>query len=278
MPRRYAKKRGSVQRKRSSGRRTSSRKSSSKVSFAKSVKAIVHRMAENKRVSYNSGTTGIGLNSIIGTNWDSTSVIAVSPYTSRLPITQGTGQGQRIGNRINIRKLTMNAIFVPEQYDAVFNPTPKPMNITMYFLYSKNDPNASPTAAASTSNFFQNSGSSTGITGRLVDDLYKVNTDLWTVKKKITFKLGNAVYNGTGTSPGNQSYANNDYPLNKKISIDLTKHCHKTQKFDDNTSLPSNPVLFCIILLANADGSAVANVSAVIAKMYYTLECQYEDM
>ena len=278
MPRRYAKKRVSVQRKRSSGRRTSSRKSSSKVSFAKSVKAIVHRMAETKIVSYNSGTTGIGLNSIIGTNWDTNCVIAVSPYNTKLPVNQGTGQGQRIGNRISTRSLTMNAIFVPQAYDAVFNPTPKPLNITMYFVYSKNDPNASPTASGAGSTFFQNSGSATGITGRLIDDLYRVNTDLWTVKKKVTFKLGYSLYGGTGTSAGSQSFANNEYKLNQKISIDLTKHCHKIQKFDDNTSLPSNPVLFCLILVANADGTASPNVSAVLANMYYSLEYKYDDI
>jgi len=262
----------SYRKKSSMKKRAYKRKSAPKATFAKRVKTVISRMAENKTQNFRGSTHVFPYTN---TNWV-TSVIPMTPDNLFLNIAQGVGQGQRIGNSITIKSLKLSGVLRPLPYSATTNPTPVPLYVKLFFLTRKEIPTD---LTVSLADLFQygNTSEGPGNSTEIKNMNRQINTDAWTVHTMRTYKLGFANYAGTGSDAGQQFNANNDFKLNHFINIDLTKYCVKNVKFNDNNADPTtrNIVMYPIVYTAN---SSFMSDAAYPAKFEYALDVVYEDL
>lgn len=246
------------------------------------VKQAIHRNVENKMRE--SG----GLNYLVPTtygNYQQQSIFPLTPYfeaglstSQNLDITQGTGVSNRVGNQIKTRSGYFKAVIYPAPYSASFNPTPQPLNVTMWVFTLKSGLTDSTGTVLSTlqSNWFKNQNGALPITNTLQDQVLVPNTDVINVKYRKTFKLGYASDTGTGVSVTNQSFANNDYRLNHVIKVNMTRFLRKAIRYVDNNAQPSTSTTWCCFTIANASNSAFAS-TAVPAYIQWEYKYQFED-
>lgn len=249
-----------------------------KPSMVSLIKKTIHRLAEDKRMNFQGNVYGTTYG---GNNWNSNCVIPCSPYPAYLQNSQGITQNTRIGNKISTRSLWMRGIAYPAAYNATSNPIPCPMEIRMIFVKAKDQPTALLQSGGYMNSFFQNGSSASAPSGSLSDVYRQVNKELFTVMGTHSFKLGYASYNQAsgGSIPSSQYFANNDFKLNHRLNINLTKMCPKTVFFNDNTSVATSPLLQCLIFAsyANNENYGPANANTFF-KIDYELEYVYEDM
>lgn len=225
----------------------------------KTVKAVVKRVlareAEVKTVQeYN---YGVNLYSPNYPTYDATNIFPLGPRQTTLPLAQGTGQGNRIGNRVHTRKLIVAGSLIPNAYNATTNPLPQPMDVSIWIFYDKSTPSANPTPAAN-GDFYQNGSGSATFGGDTLDMISPVNTDRYRILAKKNFKLGWSNYEGTGAQPTNQNFTNNDYKMTCNFRFDLTKHYPKVVRWNDNgTSTPTTRGLWMMITPAWGQGTTI---------------------
>jgi len=205
--------------------------------------------------------------------WSSQNVFPLGPDPTSVVISQGTGQGQRVGNVIKTKKLTFKGTIVALPYDSIFNTAPAPVQLKMWIFYDRTDPTAVP---APITNFFQNGNTQKGFANDLVDMWSPVNTDRYTVLATKQFKLGFASATGSGSTAPQQYFSNNDFKYNCNFSFDLTKHYPKTVKFNDNTTTPTTRGLFCLVQYVAATGGQFLSGTRACA-MQYMQDYVYED-
>ena len=238
---------------------------------ARIAKQVVSRQAETKMVQYFS--TGLDILPSSATGFP-VSIQPVSPYTGFLEIAQGVGQGQRVGNRIKLKSLTMKGTIWPLPYNASSNPNPVPTQVVLWFFVQRTSMTTTP---ANLTQFLQEGDTSRGLQNNLSDLVSTVNKDVYRLFARRVFKVGYAGYGGTGTQPAFQAFANNDFKLNHNFRVNLTRHAIKTVIYSDATSnIPRTRGIWCVAQAIAADGSAMAN-NIVPCKMSYELSCTYED-
>ncbi|UYD39128.1 MAG: capsid protein [Wigfec virus K19_593] len=268
--RKYAKKRFHKKR---AFKKPSSKRSNykSKSSLKQLIANTVLSLAEVKNQVYTNVLNVAGYTS----NNASAQFLPVSPYTGLLDIAQGYGDGERIGNKIRIKKLTMEYILWPLQYNGTTNATPSPQEFKIWFFKDKINTTAvaSPT---SIQNFFDDGNTTITPTGSIPDLARPVNKLSYTLCTSRIHKIGTAAYEGTGVNVGSQSYANNDFKLNVRHKVDLTRYCPKVMQYDDLASIPTSPLLQCWFECMDSDGAA--GVAADLAlRMSYTMKVEYTD-
>lgn len=239
----------------------------------KMVRREIARNVEDKtQQTYN---LGLNIRGPTHANFDD-QVVQISPCATALTISQGTGQGSRVGNSIKIKRCMFKGTLVPIAYDATVNPTPTPLQVKMFLFYDKlAAPNDAITPKAS-NDFFQNGNSSTGFHNDLVDMWSPVNADRYKVFYTKIFKLGYAEYAGTGVNVAQQGFANNDFKFNQNFNIDITKYMVKHLKYKDNSSDPSTRSLYCMWLPSYATGATIGS-TINCAGVQYMLDIKYED-
>lgn len=238
-------------------RRVHKRKSyAKKTSIKRVVKAVIHRAAETKNIQrYNLGMNIYPANSasFLG------SIIELGPGSTML-ITQGAGQGSRIGNRIETVSHTFKGTLTPNPYNATTNPDPRPLQVKMWIFYDKTDPTAVPNPVGNP--FFQDGSSVVGFANDLVDHWRPINTDRYRILAQRTFKLGYSQYAGTAATVANQganqAYSNNDFKMNCPFSINLTKHQIKQIRFNDANNEPMTRRMFAMFQPVEASGTQMA--------------------
>lgn len=182
-----------------------------------------------------------------------------SPAGSTVAIVSGTEQGQRVGNVIRTKYATLKGIVFPFPINNTLNPDPKPMEVCMWiFKLKRADPLggwyiASAEEAVSTA-FFQDGNSVSGITGELIDVMKAINQDRIQLLHKRIFKVGFASGADLTTE-----HPNNDFKLNQKFSINITKYLSKVVKYDDNDDDPSINPTYCLIQGYCADSTVQSN-------------------
>jgi len=272
----YGKRRAAPKGAKKSTRRPTKRSYKPRTSLAKKVQAIVSRHVENKTIQQFAQNVPIKNYHSVGWAADCFG-IPMSPQAGCMEIFQGTGQGQRIGNSIKIKKLTFKGIIFPAPYSLVSNLSPQPTEIKFWFGYQKNVPTAKPDAYFS---FFQNGSSAQNFSTNLLDMVKPVNADTFKIFKTRCFKLGFANYEHAGIDNSQQRYANNDFALNHKFSFDLTPYVVKHMKYLDNTTsviMQRGLWLMCEAVWANGSSSSLIQNGEVQALMSYTISCDYED-
>lgn len=251
------------------------KKNKSRVKPSQNIKAYVKREisrnAETKEVSfYTYGASVLNADSPAFVS----SIIPVSPYTGFLDIGQGTGEGNRIGNRIKIKRLTMKGVLFPLPYNSSTNPTPLPSHVVLWFFMKRVESTELPTTLGG---FLEEGNTSRNLQNQLSDLISRVNNDRYRYFFRKIFKIGTSGYGGTGSQVAYQYFENNDFKLNQRFSIDLTPYVVKNVIYDDNTTnTPRTRVLCCLMQAIAADGSSMAS-NIVPCECAYELNCQYED-
>lgn len=255
--------------KKSNKKRTVNR---SKAIVSAPVKSYVNKLlknsVENKSIQYNGG--------FIMANYaddNQMRAFALSPGTT-IPLNQGSGAGNRLGNRIKIVKATLNYWMVPAPYSGLLNPVPKPLMIRVWIGYSKTNPTLLPTAA-DMAVFFQNGSVANPPNNFIADMLRAVNKDKFVIFSDRKHKLGNADITGTGFTAGNQYYSNNDFKYNIMRKVDITNYIINNIKFDDSTVIPTTRGLFCWCQIVYADNTATTGQSP--ANFNYFVDLVFED-
>lgn len=243
----------------------------------KMIRREISRNNENKTAQYYNFDTRLYIPG--NANFPNDNIFPIGIDPGAIVINQGTGQGQRVGNQIKMKKLMFKGTVVPLPYDATFNANPQPVQLKMWIFYQKTTPTAVPNPMAGPG-FFQNGSVDKGFQNDLVDMWSPVNTDVYRVLTTRTFKLGYADYSGTAQNTGNnaaaQSFSNNDFKLNANFSINLSKYYPQRVKFNDNTAVPTTRGLFCMCQYVASTGAPLPT-SAYMLNIQYMLTCQYED-
>lgn len=240
--------------------------------IARVCKKVLTDMAEKKTVRFN-WSKPIGP---YGTqNWTTNAVYPITPYTGFADIAQGTGQANRVGNRITTRRLIFNGILNPEPYNATTNPNPAPLEVLMIIYRDKSDPLNFTT---SLTNLYQNGNGASTPNGTLTDLIFPFNTDRYTIYYKRVFKLGYNAYLGTGQNAGAQNFTNNDFKLNCRFWVDCTKYVNKIMKFNDTANTPIIPVLQVAFLPMRADGGSVGVAVDGMCRVQANWQLDYFDV
>lgn len=210
-------------------------------------------------------------------------VFAVSPSSAGvINVASGTGNGQRIGNKITTKRLIHVLTLTPAaQAIGSVNPTPLPYYIRVYWVKRKgntiNAPGTAQLTTTATANFFEiGAGLGTaGFTGDLIDMGKFVNKDDYVYLTHRDYKLGPAI-NTQQASTTFSNYANNDFKFTIVDRVDLTKYCPKTILYDDD-DVSTQPTIYCICQIVPADGSA-ANPLWVPVQWRNEVMYKYTDM
>jgi len=217
-----------------------------------------------------------------GASFDTGNTIRISPNASSMPIAQGTGQANRIGNKITTKRCMLNMTMQPAPYSSIFNPAPAPMHVKLALFYDKQNPTGMNANAGTTvdpiprQNFFQFGNSATNISGNLTDIIAPFNKDRYAVLATKTMKLGYAAYVGSGSNANAQGFANNDFKLVFSVKWDITKYLTKTINFPDSSNDPSTRGLWLQVMPAQVGSTGSAGV--IPLSLSYWVDLKYTDM
>lgn len=212
-----------------------------------------------------------------GLNWGlDFGVWLLNPTQNRIDITQGVGQGQRVGNNIRTKSSYLSGILYANQQNAAYNTTPKPYEV-MFIIYKiLGQGNI---ADVTLTGLFQNGNSQAIPTGTLQDLTLPINQDKYRIYYRRVFKIGPADNTGSGSSTGLQFFANNDYKRNQRFYIPLTKYMDKRMKFNDTDRNVKNDNLYLAVLPLACDGTQqVAGNSLAAVNMLMTQTYNYTDV
>lgn len=226
--------------------------SARRAEFGTKVRSVVTRMAEKKTANY---ATSFFFGATNATSFYTTQIQYATGITTALNIGQGTGQGDRIGDKIRVQKLKLDMAFWPTPYNVSTNPTPEPQYIRVWVFSQKNS-NAPITSLAT---FFQNGNASSAPTGTLLDLLKKINQDQYTYLTHREFKLGYAAFVGApGGVVGSGYFSNNDFEMVHKESIDLTPLVPKIWTFNDTGNTCTSKAVYVMYEAMSCDGQTSA--------------------
>lgn len=220
------------------------------------VKKEISRNIENKSVS--TDPVAYTFNAV-----NTTCSPAVSLTFPALSISQGTGDGTRIGNKINIKRAVINMNFTCSTQNASDT---GPFYVMFYIGRLKQDPAATP-AAADLLKLLNDGSGSTGLTNSTLTMLRNINRDYFTISATRKFKLGMASSLSAVTT-----YPNNDFPLNRQFKISLKSLLGPLTFDDNNTTRNKFLYLWAHVIQVNS----TATTSAPVVLEYY-VDINYED-
>lgn len=270
--RRFSKSKKSTYRKK---RRGGVRRRTSTKGLRRAVRKQIRRAAETKSIQrFNLGQSLLPSNAAGFV----ASIIELGPGSTML-IGQGTGQGQRVGNRIETVRHVFKGTICPYPQDPSTNPNPQPIVVKMWIFYDKTDPTAVPNPIGNP--FFQDGNGVAGFSNDLVDTWRPVNTDRYRVLCARTFKLGFSEYAGTASTTVNQgqyqAYSNNDFKMNCNFRINLTKYQIKKIRYNDGNNEPMTRRMFCMFQCVAASGIQI-NSTFIPAGVQYMEDYKYKDI
>lgn len=222
---------------------------------------------------------------VSSSSYQTNCIIPLTPYYEaglssgiNLDIVQGTGVGARIGNRIQTKSGYLRAVIFPLSYSATTNPTPGPLNVTMWIFRLKSGLTDSTGQVLSTlqNNFFKNQNSASGFANTLADQVGVVNPDTINLLYRKTFKIGYATYSGTGNQANFQSFANNEYKYNAHIRMNVTKYLRKNIRYLDNNAQPQTSTTWMCFTLNYASGSTMTSTTQA-CQFEFEYDYRYED-
>lgn len=244
-------------------RRTVSKSSKVSKTIKRYVSSVIHRNLENKRMTTEFTKNLYGIAGGVA-GFQTNNIIPLSPNSLTggiYTITQGVGQQQRVSNSISVRKAYLRGVLIPQPYNAVSNPTPTPLNVKIWiFSLRRNVLQASAADVYQTmsNTFFSNGNTSIGLLGTIYDIITPHNKDVVNVHYTRTIKLGYESYSGvTGGATATDSKANNDYNLNYKMTLDITRWLPKKMLFNDTDSGTTSKQLYCVFEPVYYNGSTM---------------------
>lgn len=250
------------------------------------------RLVETKEVTIGAGTNLVSVDNV---NWGTTNNRSLTPGANEWTIDPGTGNGQRIGNRITVKRVKFRFVLTPMPW-TVSTVYPRPYIVVLYLGHLK--PNAVQSLqgwsdALYTKAFSYGAGSVLGLTGTLFDLVQPINRELLTIRKRYRFKIGyqnytfnhnnwNDLGNGSVSLPPSAHYgwANNDFKSSIVKAIDITKYFPRDIVFDDTTGIANAPTsrpLYCSWEVIPADGTSLAPTDTGVT-CNWRLDLSYIDL
>jgi len=221
------------------------RKKMPMVSFAKRVQKIIAQNVENKYTA-----TLTLANPVAIVTAGTPDVYAFYTWTpgadtsgSRLfNFSYGTGQSNRIGNTIKLKRWIIKGIIEPVTVEAEQMLGGMTGYVDIYFgRYTTNNA----PVLNSLTELYQNGGTTTTPTCTSTDQLQPLNKDNYKVYYHRRFKMGAQFDLAGGTTPGLIAPANNDFKLSQTFGFDVCKYILKDRhlKYVDIVQ-PSPPATF----------------------------------
>lgn len=237
--------------------------------LTKFIKKVMTRQEEKKtQTSFDI----IELGAYTGTNMPA-QIIPITPYDVSGPIiAQGTGQGDRIGNKIRTVSCWVRGVIYPNPQGAN-NPNPMPQEVRVWF-FSVKENISQPTSLPY---FFQNGNTNSFPVGTLIDLTRMINTESYTYKGHRTYKVGFSNYGATGSQPLQQTFSNNDFKYNIKYNINVTGMIPKVIKFNDTDNNPTTKPVFMFWESVDANGDTQP-ITETPLQMNYTTTYVYTDV
>lgn len=243
---------------------------------AKMIRQIVRkefsRQVEDKFLrSSASGALGSNPNTYLpfGT-WDTNNILDVNSILVN-GITQGTGQGNRIANRVKLTKLMLRGSLYP--LDAVTTPTVVKMWVVTDLQNPYNGTSTDIAVSQQTGgNWFEDGNSVAPLQNNLRDLQLTLNTSKYRVYTTRTFKVANSA-SPNGVTPG----GNNDFKSLINYKINLLKYVPKYVKWQDNaTTATFQRKVFVCFQCVRSNGSTSSDTTANVGHIR-TFEVRYED-
>lgn len=266
--RRYSKKSKKVYKSRPKGKKAIVRRALGQA-WKRSVAKVVRRvLSNNMELKHQTNEFSLSCqcimpttSSLVGNYW----IVSPSNSLNGYTIANGTSNNQMIGNKINVKKLTVTGVLTPSPYHATTNVTPRPQFVRVYFFKNKRNPIDDPTTteinSSATADFFENGSTSVGLIGRLIDMVKKINNNAFTYLTHRTYKIGlKDGYNSANATQGNMAYANNDFKYATTFKVDLSKYISKARKDDDGT-WTNSWITMLVQTVAADDSQYLANIS-----------------
>lgn len=189
-------------------------------------------------------------------------------------IFQGNNVGQRVGNKITLRKVMLRGYITlhsnstspyPPSYASQFN-------VRLMLGHTKGTP-ILPPLSGDLSNLLRSGTGATDFSTDLMSLMRPVHRDYWVIKRDRKYKIGVASGTNLGVVAGEQ---NNDFSLVKYFNFNITNCYKKVICYDDAADQPQNCGLFMMLGCTDLVGSPLIPASPVIQLSYET-EFYYDD-
>ena len=242
------------------------------------VKSAIHRQLENKRFTIESSDTLAAPSN--PTNFQAGNIFQLTPSSatnSWYTIPQGTGQGARVGNRINLRSAVFRYVMYPLGYNVTSNPNPKPLDLQILIFSMKRGVLGLTVADAwnvFNGSIFANGSSSNGTVNNLFDMVSVANSEVIQLHYRRNLKLSPSEFYTPNATQVN--YNNNDYKYNCIGKINVTKYLPKHIVFNDTDNSSTSKQVFMVITPYNADGTTTPSTTFPLA-IFSGLDVVYED-
>ena len=221
------------------------------MSFAQKVQKIIASNVENKYTNTEQTTLtvlDISMTVVSGPvfTYDYKHLVWTPGSTTNMwRITQGVEVNQRVGNNIKIKKWILKGIVQPNPSFVGVAPSNSSATapigntttgyIDIYFGRPLN--NLAPPPVQLT-NFYQNGNVDITPISQNIENLYRVNKDLYKIYWHKRFKMGTG---NAGTTTTNLNFPqSNDFQMTRSFGFDITKYILKNKqlKYDEVSSFP----------------------------------------
>lgn len=185
-----------------------------------------------------------------------------------LSLSQGTADGQRVGNKIHVTKANLNLIVRRNNTGSSLIPC----EFHLFIGYLKQDRGALPDPFFPL--IYQDGFSTLPFNGTMIRTLRKINKDLFIIHKKLVFKVG------PSTSSVSQ-FNNNDFPVIQRKVISLKPLLGLVQYGDDGTSFNFNKDLYMwggYVYINDTIDNLVANPELKPLDVLYFVDMEFKDI
>lgn len=189
-------------------------------------------------------------------------------------ISQGTGQGDRIGNRVTLVKFDFSFLIWARPTNA--SGVNLPLDVCMYVFSDKLNPTSQ--TATNIRNaisggvppyFYEAGNATTGANMTITDQLLRVNGDRFMLHKKKIFKLATSQV---------VNWSNNDYKASRRFKVNIAKYMPKNVVWNDAGALASRQIWIMFLpVIANDDTSTVLQNSDLCG-IGYDYQVKWKDM
>jgi len=232
------------------------------------IKQYVNRMnargEETKQQNFSERTSLLPYNAVTTTlkTLDFNSVVGL--------VSQGTGEGNRIGNKIKVTEMGIKGwISISDAFAATgYTGT---VIVKMFIGRLKQTLN-NPNVTTLYTRLYDNGNTSISPQNDYFDVLRTPNKDIFMIYKTKSFKLAPSQQRTTG---GTTVY-NNDFKALCPFSINVNKHVNNLT-FDDNNTTPSNQAIYIWFVCVNADGSPTNALMPPQINLCYDMVVKYKD-
>lgn len=184
-------------------------------------------------------------------------------------ISQGVGQAGRIGNNCKVLSAKLDLIINLKDYAVITSTLKYPVYVRCILL--KYRP-SNVLAAFSDLSLFQTGNTTVGCQGNLLDIMFKVNREVYTIYSDKTFLLSSTI-NSSIAAVG--QYSDQMSGFSRRLKFDCSKYI-KHLKYDDNSTAVTNTNLYLVMIPTSADGTSLGSVGVPI-EYHFNYEIQYED-